>query len=466
MKYLFLLVLLVSARGWAMGDIYNGKSTSLPIMVSVGSYRACALDLEGVKCWGGTEESANRVPVLKSPIQVTAGVKHSCALDAEGVKCWGDNSVGQTNVPALNSPTQISSGDNVTCALDSEGVKCWGINNYGQLDIPPLKSPRQVIAGNFFVCALDLDGVKCWGYRKYGDTDAVPPLKSPVQVSIGGTYACVLDLEGVKCWGFDHYGLTYVPPLKSPTQVSAGWRHACALDAEGVKCWGNNDSGQTDVPPLKSPIQVSAGDLDTCALDLEGVKCWGRKKSPYPSTFVPALSFDLMEKAIPFVTSARAEYLKAIDNNSFKISAESYFLKYVLAAPAILGMDSSYITETYVPKFQEFLERYSLSFGPESYIRIVPDVEVNRNLAIASIKSALSVSLSFIPFDRQRSLQESLRAAGVASAAPMDNQKISDLLKQVDALNSEKQKLKSSSKTSFLADTLELAANWLREKAK
>ena len=42
---------------------------------------------------------------LISPFLVRAGGDHTCALDAEGVKCWGYNVYGQTNVPSFkNSP--------------------------------------------------------------------------------------------------------------------------------------------------------------------------------------------------------------------------------------------------------------------------------------------------------------------------------------------------------------------------
>lgn len=42
--------------------------------------------------------------------QVSAGWQHTCALDANGVRCWGFNGYGQTNVPALVKPTMVSAG--------------------------------------------------------------------------------------------------------------------------------------------------------------------------------------------------------------------------------------------------------------------------------------------------------------------------------------------------------------------
>jgi|688.fasta_scaffold185059_1 hypothetical protein len=67
---------------------------------------------------------------------VSAGDNHTCALDDEGVKCWGAKDFsghpgkvdgGQTHVPAdLKNPRYVVAGDPTSCALDDEGVKCWG----------------------------------------------------------------------------------------------------------------------------------------------------------------------------------------------------------------------------------------------------------------------------------------------------------------------------------------------------
>jgi len=57
---------------------------------------------------------------------IAVGELHSCAIDKDGVKCWGDNKFGQTNVPSLKNPRQVSAKGGNTCALDDDGVKCWG----------------------------------------------------------------------------------------------------------------------------------------------------------------------------------------------------------------------------------------------------------------------------------------------------------------------------------------------------
>lgn len=42
--------------------------------------------------------------------QVASGRGHTCAIDDNGVQCWGRNQYGQTDVPALSNPVQISGG--------------------------------------------------------------------------------------------------------------------------------------------------------------------------------------------------------------------------------------------------------------------------------------------------------------------------------------------------------------------
>jgi len=463
MKYLAVNILLVSVQAWSLASSASGTSSGWPLMVSAGELHTCELNTKGVKCWGARRDRQCEVPVLNWPTQVSAGRAHTCALDAEGVKCWGSNALGETNVPKLKSPTQVNAGGSHTCALDAEGVKCWGSNPSGETDVPVLKFPTQVSVGGGHTCALDAEGVKCWGVNGKGQTD-VPILNSPTQVTTGEVHTCALDAKGVKCWG-DHWsGATNVPALKSPTQVSAGASHTCAIDAEGVKCWGRNTFGETDVPVLNSPTQVSAGGSHTCALDAEGVKCWGANNRR--QTNVPDLVFDIVDGAIPFVNSTRAEYLKPIVKLGTDVNSKAYYLECLFAAPAILSMDSSFFVGKYIPRFKKTIKWLKESFGFPGDIRKIPDTEIHRRFAVVSIQSALAAGLNFLNPESQSAFQDGIRTAGGALSDSMDNQKVLALIKQVDALSVEKQILKSSPRSAFLVDSLELAADWLREKVK
>ena len=84
----------------------------------------------------GWEGANGRDPAV-ADYQVVSGGYHTCAIDDNGVHCWGYNVFGQTDVPTnLVNPWSISSGYMNTCALDDNGVHCWGYNVYGQTDVP------------------------------------------------------------------------------------------------------------------------------------------------------------------------------------------------------------------------------------------------------------------------------------------------------------------------------------------
>ena len=270
-------------------ELANGRDPLIAdYQISAGGYHSCALDDNGVLCWGRNSSGQTRVPPLFNPTHISAGNGHTCAVDGSEVKCWGSNQKGQTDVPELSNPTQVSAGYDHTCALNENGVQCWGNNTFGETDVPALSNPSQASAGDEHSCALDDNGVQCWGNNNFGQTD-VPALFNPTHVSAGITHTCAVDDNGVQCWGNNNFGQTDVSALSNPTQVSAG-SNTCALNDNGVQCWGRNDAGQTNLPAFSNPTQVSAGFFHICALDDNGVQCWGRNDAG--QTNVPGLSID------------------------------------------------------------------------------------------------------------------------------------------------------------------------------
>jgi uncharacterized delta-60 repeat protein len=266
-------------------------------MVSAGGYHSCALDNDGVKCWGSNSFGQAAVPALTAPTMVSAGYRHTCAIDATGVKCWGKGTTntgtldnfGQSIPPALNNPTSVSAGYWHTCAIDADGVRCWGKNTKGQTNVPALSNPVQVAAGRDYTCALDDNGVHCWGINGSGQTN-VPALVNPQSISLSVNHACAVDQTGVVCWGKNNAGQLNVPTLTSPQLTAVGVAYSCTLDSGSVLCWGDlalNNVGQTTVPVLSNPVSLDAGLAHTCALDSTGVQCWGRKAL----VKVPVLSF-------------------------------------------------------------------------------------------------------------------------------------------------------------------------------
>ena len=65
------------------------------------------------------------MPDLTAPffLSDSAYMYHRCAIDSNGVVCWGNNEFGQTDVPLLQNPSYVSTGYQNTCTLDDFGVE-------------------------------------------------------------------------------------------------------------------------------------------------------------------------------------------------------------------------------------------------------------------------------------------------------------------------------------------------------
>jgi alpha-tubulin suppressor-like RCC1 family protein len=79
---------------------------------------------------------------LVNPRQIAAGGSFSCALDDNGVTCWGKNNVNQTVVPTLVNPVQVFAGADHACAVDATGIVCWGANWHGKRNAPVINMVR------------------------------------------------------------------------------------------------------------------------------------------------------------------------------------------------------------------------------------------------------------------------------------------------------------------------------------
>ena len=110
-----------------------------------------------------------------SAYDLSAGLHYTCAIDDNGVTCWGSNAQGQATVPAgLVNASAITAGYYHSCAIDDNGVTCWGYNNQGQATVPAgLVNPSAIAAGGYHTCALDDNGTTCCQQNIYGQS-AVP----------------------------------------------------------------------------------------------------------------------------------------------------------------------------------------------------------------------------------------------------------------------------------------------------
>jgi hypothetical protein len=401
--------------------IFSGLLKSDVYSISAGYQNTCAIDGEGVKCWGRNAfVSTNRSEGLRNPRFVSTGVGHSCVIDDGGVRCWG-NDVIQTKIPeGLKNPKAVSVQYYTACTIDDEGVKCWGDNYRGQTEVPDgLINPKSVSTGLYHSCVIDSDGVKCWGLNYQSQTKVPDGLKNPKAISAGGYHTCAIDDEGVKCWGENGSGQTNVPVgLKNPRIVSAGRMHTCVIDDGGVKCWGYNANGQTEVPAgLKYPRSVSAGDNHTCVIDDEGMKCWGGNDQG--QTDVPNLVVNNSIEFLPwprilsqFTVGDKHQFFTNIQNSIFSSlpqpamnDSKEHQLLVHLMTRYISEFSSDYFRRDLSPKWQESLKAIERKTGIKTASDI-PQTPGTLTVAVKLLNAAFIAVKPMLSSPEQREVDD------------------------------------------------------------
>ena len=287
--------------GWEVANNRNPNTTDYSIEAGIYSTgtddisHVCALDDNGVVCWGGNDSGQTDVPTnLLNPIEVAVGGKHTCAIDDNGIQCWGNNEFGQTEVPSIISqPVAIALGKYHSCAIDANSVFCWGGQYSFETDIPvTITNPVSISSRYKSTCVIDDNGVHCWGASGKIQTEIPEDLQNPKTISVGQSHACALDDNGVRCWGNNWFGQTDVPTnLVNPVLVEVGYFNSCAVDDYGLHCWGTNAYKIHDIPGNLSRVaDVAISWKYACALDQAGIHCWGSPDSE--QTRLPELAFD------------------------------------------------------------------------------------------------------------------------------------------------------------------------------
>lgn len=155
----------------------------------MGQNAACLLDQTGLNCFGRKDSwvyekdsssnyiRANIIPELTNPMMISGTNRQFCALDDNGVSCWGSGPQWHdydllSEVPNLSCPTFVDVEENTACAIDDNGISCWG--DLGQpgtgtdyitkaVEDFSLRNPYLLKIAYPYICAVDDDGIQCGG---------------------------------------------------------------------------------------------------------------------------------------------------------------------------------------------------------------------------------------------------------------------------------------------------------------
>lgn len=499
---------------FAFGRVYAPAK----FQVSTGNYFSCVLDDNGVHCWDN--DQPNRVHKLnyEYPRAVALDDDLICAITDKGIECEFCRDLGYCtgrdsvvthffDVDESRDISAISVSKQRVCAIIKDRVQCV-ILDRSQPGVysprPPivLKSPQELSASSRRICALDSEGVHCWETIDYSDgpnIKHISDLKNPRMVKAGDVVSCALDDEDIKCWDRDgrikSLSSDKIKNLKDfvPSAISIDNSWVGVLDDEGVKwislIYGNSSEILVDSQRGDPQMLSFHKDGNVCALYGAEVRCWdGKSEKP---TFSDSSNFKLfLPGRFPFFhldqitdyfsristtsNASRAKFIGAIlssvsqelsfEDRSLELTYSRYFTV-KLAAPVILSNDSEFYQMTAVPEFHKSVLEFEAEMNVKN-ISEVPDSERNRRLALKVMYASLSGMVDFLSPQEGQKVQAVIVSVGRVLQSPMDNVIAKDLLKQSDTLMKQKNALRSSPKSAFLVDTLELAANWLREKVK
>jgi len=203
----------VICKGKDIGDYPSEHSLRLNLnkphgLVVKDSY-GCVLDDEGMKCFGNhplrslnvltpSSDGTHSDIALKNAQKVFPGSDGICALDDDGLHCWGfaESKMPVASLPKFKNLKELVFGWSHFCAIDDSGLRCFGENDKGQIIAPALSHPHSLTADADTTCALDDEGSHCWGYVP--DEESIP--KTPrALVAAAGNICAIDDVAGITC---------------------------------------------------------------------------------------------------------------------------------------------------------------------------------------------------------------------------------------------------------------------------
>jgi len=294
--------------------IYSGVFRIKPTDMSTIDDHSCAIDNQGVICWGSSQNNQNVVPSLSNPKKVLVIADNNCALDDSGVVCWGGTSPSVASSPRLVHARDFTTYDQDACAIDDTGVVCWGGNVLsGVRRLPDIVNAISVIMNSSLICVIDkLDSgnnaSKCWNNNLLSQ-DLGPAVSleanltasqasiNPQRLEMGSNNYCFSTDNNIYSTGC---GVgNYMQPENITNRfgelavfdIAVGFNHVCRISGidllRYLDCWDSLDarnivplpmSNEFDRVPTPAKLErIVSGLNQNCVYQstLDRFYCWG-----------------------------------------------------------------------------------------------------------------------------------------------------------------------------------------------
>jgi len=413
---------------------------------TVGQGFICALTDEGeVVCDGDNNRFGQQnVPLLKYPVtQLSAGERHVCALDTEGVVCWGlgFNPDGQ-RMPLSSHPSFIAAGNNFTCASDSKGITCVGNDSrYGKLDAPKVPNARYIALSETGGCAVNQKSteISCWGLylngKKLNQSDSKLIVFSEINLlTYPNNKLCFLTGDRkVACWDGGQVALVEVGGVGDVHAMASSGGNLCAIGEEGLGCI--NESGEKITTPEFDEIgTIAGGGEGFCGAGPVEALCWGSGELKNIDKIkdvmgkgglfgVSLFSMERMEHTLvnlkEYVYGYKGIFLEKIAKHleGYSISkSDPLYLSYkkVLVRALVLNAMEPFVQDLTTETLSKFRKKYSevvVSVNQKVGIEALVSIDLNRDTlatSVVMIIAGLQASRRFMANNEDRDALESL----------------------------------------------------------